>query len=311
MEYKDYYKIMDVARDATQDEIKRAYRKLARKYHPDVSKEADAEARFKELQEAYAVLRDPGKRAAYDNLGRRWRPGEEFTPPPGWDAGFEFGPGGFGADEAPGFSDFFEALFGGARARRPGGFRVAGEDHHAKILIDLEDAYRGATRTITLHIPELTPEGRLRTRERSLNVRIPKGIVPGQRMRLTAQGAPGLGGAPAGDLYLEVEFKPHRLYHVQGRDVYLELPIAPWEAALGATVSVPTLGGQVDMKIPKGSQGGAKLRLKGRGLPGQPPGDQYVVLRIVTPPAKGEAAERLYRRMAEEMAFNPRADIGE
>lgn len=309
MEFKDYYKIMGVGRDATQDEIKRAYRKLARKFHPDVSKESDAEARFKELQEAYAVLRDPQKRAAYDNLGRQWRPGEEFRPPPGWDAGFEFG--GFGADEAPGFSDFFEALFGGTRARRRRGFGATGDDHHAKILIDLEDAYRGATRTIALHMPELTPEGHLRTRERNLNVRIPKGVVPGQRMRLAAQGAPGLGGAPAGDLYLEVEFRPHRLYHVQARDVYLDLPIAPWEAALGATVSVPTLGGKVEMKIPKGSQGGVTLRLKGRGLPGQPPGDQYVVLRIVTPPAKGEAAERLYRKMAETLAFDPRANLGE
>ncbi len=313
MEFKDYYKIMGVDRNATQDEIKRAYRKLARKYHPDVSKEPDAEARFKEVGEAYEVLKDPEKRAAYDQLGANWKAGQEFHPPPGWDAGFEFSGGGFTGGDTSAFSDFFEALFGrgfGSASHRRSTFRAKGEDHHAKILVDLEDAFHGANRTITLQIPEVDAHGHVRTRQRSLKVHIPKGIRQGQRIRLAGQGAPGIGGAPAGDLYLEVEFRPHPFYRVEGRDLYLDLPIAPWEAALGAKVKVPTPGGVVDLKIPPNSKSGRKLRLKGRGIPGKPPGDLYVVLQIVTPPAESEKAKALYRRMAEELAFNPRARLG-
>lgn len=314
MEYKDYYKIMGVSRDATQDQIKRAYRKLARKYHPDVSNEPKAEARFKELGEAYEVLKDSEKRAAYDRLGSQWRAGQKFKPPPDWDTGFEFSGGGFRPAEATDFSDFFEALFGGTHFRRAerhaAGFQAHGEDHHAKILIDLEDACQGATRAITLRVPEITPDGHIQTLDRSLNVRIPKGIKQGQRIRLAAQGASTVGDGTPGDLYLEIEFKPHRLYRVEEQDVYLDLPVAPWEAALGANITVPTLGGKVAMKIPKGSQAGDRLRLKGRGLPGKPPGDQYVVLRIVTPPAATKAAEAAYQKMAQDLPFNPRPDIG-
>lgn len=313
MEFKDYYTFMGVSRDATQDEIKRAYRKLARKYHPDVSKETDAEARFKEIGEAYEVLKDPEKRAAYDQLGTRWHTGQEFKPPPDWDTNFAFGGGGFTDSDTAGFSDFFESLFGHAgpwRHERSADLRMHGQDHHAKILIDLEDAFHGATRTITLRVPEVTPDGHVRTREHSLKVQIPKGIKQGQRIRLAKQGALGMGGGPPGDLYLEIEFKRHRLFHGDGRDIYLDLPVAPWEAALGATIAVPTLGGTVDMKIPKGSMAGSKFRLKGRGLPGTPPGDQYLVLRIVTPAAKTQKAEALYRKMAQDLAFNPRANMG-
>ncbi len=313
MEYKDYYKILGVSRDATQDEIKRAYRKLARKYHPDVSKAPDAEERFKELGEAYEVLKDPEKRAAYDQLGGRWQAGEEFRPPPDWDAGFEFSGGGFTG--ASGFSEFFESLFGRAAhggQRHAGGARVRmrGEDHHAKVLIDLEDAIHGATRRISLRVPQLTEDGHVVTRERRLNVRIPKGIRPGQHIRLTGQGGPGLHGGPPGDLYLEVEFKPHRLYRVEGADLYLDLPVAPWEAALGATLRVPTPTGPVDLKVPPGSRAGTRLRLKGRGLPGRTPGDLYVVLQIALPEARDETARRLYREMAEKLPFNPRAHLG-
>jgi curved DNA-binding protein len=309
MEFKDYYTIMGVARDATQDEIKRAYRKLARKYHPDVSKEPDAEARFKELGEAYEVLKDPEKRAAYDQLGANWKAGQEFRPPPDWDAGFEFS-GGYADSGA--FSDFFESLFGRSGAGRPGGatFHARGEDHHARILIDLEDAYHGATRTISLHAPQLDGQGHVRIRERTLGVRIPKGVRQGQHIRLAGQGTPGLGGGPAGDLYLEVEFKPHRLYRVDGRDLYLDLPLAPWEAALGAKVKVPTLEGVVDLTIPAGSAAGRKLRLKGRGIPGNPAGDLYVELQIALPPAETEAAREFYRTMQQELAFNPRSRLG-
>ena len=316
MEFKDYYKIMGVERDATQDEIKRAYRKLARKYHPDVSKASDAEERFKEVGEAYEVLKDPEKRAAYDQLGANWKAGADFNPPPDWDAGFEFGGGGFTGGDAGDYSDFFESLFGqGFGAAHGGGgrrrtYHARGEDHHAKVLIDLEDAFNGATRTITLRHPELDATGHVVNRERTLNVKIPKGVKEGQRIRLSGQGAPGMGEGPAGDLYLEINFKPHSLYRVEGRDLYLDLPVAPWEAALGATVKTPTPKGPVDLKIPAGTRSGQKLRLKGRGIPGTPPGDIYVIPQIVLPPANTEAAKALYRKMEKELAFNPRSKLG-
>jgi curved DNA-binding protein len=313
MEFRDYYKIIGVPRDATQDEIKRAYRKLARKYHPDVSKEPDAEERFKELGEAYEVLKDPEKRVAYDQLGTGWKTGQDFRPPPDWDAGFEFSGGGFTDSDASAFSDFFEALYGrgGGQAQyRHTGFRTRGEDHHAKILIDLEDACHGATRTITLHSAQLDEQGHVRNRERTLNVRIPKGVKQGQHIRLAGQGTPGVGGSPAGDLYLEVEFNPHSRYRVEGRDLYLDLPLAPWEAALGAKVAVPTPQGGVDLTIPPGSAAGNKLRLKGRGIPDSPPGDFYVVLQIALPAADTSEAKALYRKMEQQLAFNPRAGLG-
>ena len=320
MDFKDYYEIMGVARDATQDDIKRAYRKLARKYHPDVSKEVDAEARFKELGEAYEVLKDPEKRLAYDQLGSNWKQGQEFRPPPDWNAGFEFRGGGGAAGGpgpgAAGFSDFFESLFGqaGQGGFRPGagrgGFRARGEDHHARVLIEVEDSYTGASRSISLQVPELTADGHVRARQRTLNVKIPKGIRAGQQIRLGGQGGAGLGGAPAGDLYLEVEFNPHRMYRVEQADVYLEVPVAPWEAALGASVQVPTPLGRVDLKVPAGSAAGRKLRLRGRGLPGKQPGDLYVVLQIALPPADTPQARAAYEKMRDELPFNPRAGLG-
>ncbi len=314
MEFKDYYKIMGLKRDATQDEIKRAYRKLARKYHPDVSKEAGTEEKFKELGEAYEVLKDPEKRAAYDQLGADWKQGQEFRPPPDWDAGFEFRGGGFTGGDTSAYSDFFENLFGrgfgGARAGGRTVFHARGEDHRAKVLIDLEDAFHGTTRTFTLRMPELDAQGHVRTRERSLSVKIPKGIKQGQQIRLAGQGAPGIGEGGAGDLYLEVEFKPHRFYRVEGRDLYLDLPVAPWEAALGATVKVPTPGGTVDLKIPASSTSGRKLRLKGRGIPAKSAGDLYVVVQISVPLADNDEARALYREMEQKLAFNPRAGLG-
>jgi curved DNA-binding protein len=313
MEFKDYYEIMGVKRDATQDDIKRAYRKLARKYHPDVSKEARAEERFKELGEAYEVLKDPEKRAAYDQLGSNWKSGQEFRPPPDWDSGFEFRGGGFTPGDSAAFSEFFESLFGrgGSPGARAGAraFHARGEDHHAKVLIDVEDAFHGATRVITLQVPELDAQGHVRMRERSLNVKIPKGIKPGQQIRLAGQGAPGVGQGGSGDLYLEVKFKPHALYRFEGNDLYLDLPVAPWEAALGGSAKVHTPGGVVDLTIPAGSAGGRKLRLKGRGIPASPPGDLYVVLKIVLPPADTEQAKAFYREMQDKLAFNPRVGM--
>lgn len=309
MEFKDYYKTLGVERTATADEIKKAYRKLARTYHPDVSKEAGAEARFKEVSEAYEVLQDPQKRAAYDQLGMRWQAGQEFTPPPDWGAGFEFTPGRFSTVEAAEFSDFFSSLFGNFSRQTTAG-RFRGEDHHAKIVIPLEDAFQGATRTITLRTPQLDAQGRMVLREHTLNVRIPKGIRTGQLIRLAGQGAPGGGGAPGGDLYLEVHFDPHALYRVEGHDLSLTLPLAPWEAALGATIKAPTPTGVVEVKIPAGSQSGQKLRLKGRGIPGEPAGDLYLILDVVLPMADTERARQLYQTMAQELAFNPRRALG-
>ena len=314
MKYRDYYEIMGVSRDCTQDEIKRAYRKLARKYHPDVSKQADAEEKFKEVGEAYEVLKDPEKRAAYDQLGSNWQQGQDFQPPPGWQDGFEFSGGGYTEANAEHFSDFFEDLFGraggGFQQGRHHGFQMKGEDHHAKIGVSIEDAYHGAERTITLKMPGVDASGHVVTRDRNLNIKIPKGVTQGQRIRLRGQGGPGTGNAPAGDLYLEIDLLPHSVYKVDGRDIYVDLPVTPWEAALGAQIPIPTLGGKVDMKIPAGSQNGKKLRLKGRGMPGKTAGDQYVILKIETPEATTEAQRELYRRMQKEMNFNPRARMG-
>ena len=310
MQFKDYYELLGVSRTAEQDAIKKAYRRLARKYHPDVSKEPDAEERFKEVNEAYEVLSDPEKRAAYDQLGANWKAGQDFRPPPGWEQAAGFGGAGqhgFGGADfgANGFSDFFETLFGGgfrqagAGAGRTGGagFRARGQDLEAELALDLETAYHGGRQTLRL------------SGGRTLSVNIPAGVGDSQRIRLSGQGAQGIGGGPAGDLYLTVRIRPHELFRLEGRDVVLELPVAPWEAALGATITVPTLAGKVDLKIPAGSRAGRKMRLKGRGLPGKTPGDQYVVLRIETPPAQTEEQREFYERMRRELPFDPRAHL--
>ena len=341
MEFKDYYQILGVDRSASKDEIKRAYRKLARKYHPDLNKAPDAEEKFKEIQEAYEVLSDDEKRKAYDALGPNWKAGQQFRPPPGWEEQFGFARGagaggaeafGFGGD-ASGFSDFFETLFGamgrgagggGFRTFRfstgggPGmgagmgaGMRIRGEDIHARLTIDLADAYTGAERTISLQVPEPQPDGTVQTRTKTLTVRIPKGVREGQHIRLKGQGAPGLNGGPPGDLYLEVTFRPDPRFRVEGRDIYVDLPVAPWEAALGAKVKVPLPAGTVEMKVPPGSQCGRKLRLKGKGLPGATPGDLYAVLKVMLPPADTAEAKRFYEDMQKHFAgFNPRAAMG-
>jgi curved DNA-binding protein len=315
MQFKDYYTTLGVARDATSDEVKRAYRRLARKYHPDVSKEPDAEARFKEVGEAYEVLKDPEKRAAYDRFGDDWKAGQDFRPPPDWDAGFEFHGAGMG--QGTGFSDFFESLFGGAGPfgsatvhATPGArsTRARGEDHHAKILISIEDAYRGVRRAVHLQMPELDATGRVVMQRHRLNVSIPGGILPGQQIRLAGQGGPGVGGGTRGDLYLEVEFEPHPRYRVEGRDIHSRLNISPWESALGARVPVATLGGEVELTVPAGAQCGQKLRLRGRGMPGNPAGDHIVELRTLTPAARDDAGRDLYRRMAEHFDFDPRRE---
>jgi curved DNA-binding protein len=312
MEYRDYYQLLGVERSATADEIKRAYRKQARRFHPDVSKEKDAEARFKEVQEAYEVLKDPEKRVAYDQLGRNYKNGQQFRPPPDWGAGFEF-QGRAGQRHAqgdPGFSDFFSSLFGagaGFGGAGMGGGR--GQDHRARLDISLEEAFRGGSREVTLQHPETSQDGHVRAQTRTLRVQMPAGVISGQVIRLSGQGSPARGPMPAGDLLLEVVVTPHPRYRLEGRDVWLDLPVTPWEAALGATISTPTLGGAVDLRIPAGARSGQKLRLRGRGLPGSPPGDQYVLLSMVTPPASSPEAQAFYERMRTELPFNPRADL--
>jgi curved DNA-binding protein len=304
MEYKDYYKILGVSRDASQDEIKRAYRKLARKYHPDVSKEKNAELRFKELGEANEVLKDKNKRATYDQLGSNWQAGEQFRPPPGWNQGSSSR-----NDSGVNFSDFFDNMFSGNRQQSHNPFRSKGEDQHTKISISLEDAYHGSTRSLKLESPEVHRTGHRITKTRTLNVKIPKGVTEGKKIRLSGQGAGSMNGGPRGDLYLEIAIKDHHLYRLEGKDISFNLPITPWEAALGGNIKVPTLAGSVDLKLPADSQSGKKLRLKGRGLPGNPAGDYYVILQIMTPKADTNKEKEFYRKMAEEFSFNPRANL--
>ena len=306
MEYKDYYKILGVERGTGSEEIRKAYRRLAKKYHPDVSKEANAEARFKEVGEAYEVLKDEEKRAAYDRLGANWKQGEQFRPPPDWGNQFDFGGGGRSSAGGADFSDFFSSFFGGGNGmgggRGHGQHRPSrGSDQTAKVYIDLEDALEGAKRNFTLN----SSSG-----QRTLTVNIPKGVKAGQKIRLSGQGNPGMAGA--GDLLLEISFNAHPLYKIDERDLSLALPITPWEAALGESIKVPLPGGgSAGIKIPAGSRSGRKMRLKGRGIPGRPAaGDLYLVLEVVLPPADSDEAKRFYEKMAEELPFNPREGMG-
>jgi curved DNA-binding protein len=309
MEFKDYYATLGLERTATQDEIKRAYRKLARKYHPDVSKEAHAEARFKDLAEAYEALNNEERRAAYDDAVRHRQQTPEAGRAPGQEREFEFSGRGFDPGDGMGHSDFFESLFGRqAPDARPQGRRgSAGEDHHAKLVIDLEEAYQGASRTISLRMPVADAQGQFSMQERQLEVNIPQGVREGQHLRLAGQGQPGNAGGPSGDLYLEVAFRPHAHFKVDGRDIYIDLPISPWEAALGAQVTVPTPAGQLQLTVPPGSSSGRKLRLKGRGLPGKVAGDLYAVLGIAVPVADSAEAKKAYETLANAFPhFNPR-----
>ncbi|WP_423062453.1 DnaJ C-terminal domain-containing protein [Candidiatus Paracoxiella cheracis] len=316
MEYQDYYKMLGVSRDATPEEIKKSYRRLARKYHPDVSEEKDAEEKFKQVKEAYEVLKDPEKRKAYDQMGANWKQGQGFQPPPGW----EFHQRGDGAEyqefSQGDFSDFFESLFGGfargggARHARGAQFKQRGQDQHTKIIITLEEAFNGSTRVLNLQEPQLDPRtGQVTYKTRTLKIKIPAGVTQGQQIRLAGQGSPGMGGGPNGDLYLEIDLQTHSLYTVQGKDIYLNLPVTPWEAALGAKIEVPTLAGPVELKIPPGSQTGKKMRLKGRGLPGKTAGDQYVSLKIYIPEPQNDQQKQLYEQMAKEMQFDPRQEL--
>jgi curved DNA-binding protein len=318
MEFKDYYAVLGVSESASPEEIKKAYRRLARKYHPDVSKETDADEKFKDIGEAYEVLKDPEKRAEYDQLRRYGRRGDgSFEPPPGWQSASGFGGGGFTEADARQFSDFFEEIFGGGRRGGfdGGGFhrgsaRLRGEDVHARLALFLEEAFQGCEKQIAYTVHELDEHGRVRARRKTLKVKIPAGVREGQHIRLKGQGSPGLGGGEPGDLFIEIELAPHPHFIVEGRDVLITVPVTPWEAALGATITVPTVGARVNVKVPKGSTSGRKLRLKGKGFPGKHPGDQIVILQVTVPAQHSPEAEALYRQLAElEKDFNPRAKL--
>lgn len=296
MEFKDYYETLGVKPNASEADIKSAYRRLARKYHPDVSKEAGAEERFKAVNEAHEVLRDSSKRAAYDQLrSRGYRPGEEFQPPPNFGEGFDFGD-----MRAAEFSDFFDSLFGQQGARHGGTHRAPkrGRDIQARLDIDFPTAFHGGRQRVSLRDPA--------GGERVLEVKIPAGILPGQQIRLSGQGHPGAGGK-AGDLLLEVQFHPHEQFSLEGKNILLTVPIAPWDAALGTTLKVPTLAGDVELKIPAGADSGRRLRLKGRGWPGNPPGDQLVTLQVYAPPAQTDKQRALYKEMAREFSNSTRS----
>ncbi len=319
MDFKDYYAVLGVSESASPEEIKKAYRKLARKYHPDVSAEEDADARFRELGEAYEVLKDPEKRAEYDQL-RQYGANAEgaFEPPPGWQSASGFAGGGYTDADARQFSEFFEQMFGAERRGGSaggfagGGFRqhrdLRGEDVHARLALFLEEAFHGCEKQVAFDVQETDGRGRLRTRQKTLKVKIPAGMREGQHIRLKGQGAPGVGAGGPGDLFIELQLAPHPHFTVEGRDVVIVVPVAPWEAALGATVTVPTVGSTLNVKVPEGSTSGRKLRLRGKGFPGEPPGDQIVLLQVAMPGKHSPEAEKLYRQLAEaESDFNPRS----
>ncbi len=310
MEYKDYYKILGVERGASETDIKKAFRKLAHKYHPDVSKEKDAEAKFKDVNEAYQTLSDPEKRAAYDQLGQR-RDGSNFEPPPGWGGFGRAGASGFGGfdfgDSGFDFSDLFSHM-GASRARQP----EAGEDLNAEVQITPEQAFNGTTVSLSLREPEAGADGRVRHVTKTLEVKVPAGTISGQRMRLAGKGGPGYNGGPNGNLYITINISEGGRFRVDGRDVYLTVPLAPYEAVLGTEAVIPTLsGGKISVKVPAGAKAGQKIRIAGKGFPNKKgaAGDMYLVISIVVPPAPTEEEKELYKRLSEVSTFNPRENL--
>jgi curved DNA-binding protein len=314
---------LGVSRDASREDIQRAYRKLARKYHPDLNKSAGSEDRFKEINEAYEVLKDPEKRQKYDQLGSDWQQGDNFRPPPGWEHNFDFGSGSQGrrenfvwGSEGGDFSDIFETLFGGqfregyqrSQGPRPFSRQQRGSDHEAVLKIPLEEAFRGGMKTITLQAAEPSADGSVSIREKRYDVKIPPGILPGQKIRLSGQGGKGSDGGGSGDLFLKVEIAPHPRFRMEGRDLYTEIPITPWEAALGAKIDIQTLAEPVTLKVPAGTQSGRKLRLRSKGMPNPKgsPGDLYAVMQIKVPRSLSKKESRFFEELKKVSAFNPR-----
>lgn len=309
MKYKDYYAALGVARDASDAAIKSAYRKLAQKYHPDVTRDPQGEEKFKEIAEAYQTLRDPEKRAAYDRLGSGYRPGQDFRPPPGWEQQFrrEAGDGAFSFDEVD-LSDLFANFGGSPRRGTRASMPIPGRDYEVRVQLTLEEAHRGTQVDLDLTVPEADREGRARHARKTIKARVPKGATDGQRLRLRGQGGKGANGGRDGDLFLDVELRPHPLFRPSGHDLYLDLPLAPWEAALGATVEVPTLDGSLSVKVAPGTPEGRKLRFAGKGLarPGGGEGDLYAIVQIVNPAVLGERERELFGELARSSRFDPR-----
>ncbi|MCD5981144.1 curved DNA-binding protein [Pseudomonas quasicaspiana] len=310
MDFKDYYKILAVDPTADEKAIKVAYRKLARKYHPDVSKEAGAEEKFKEANEAYEVLSSPEKRAEYDDLRKYGRQGQPFQAPPGWQS--RAGAGGFGGADNGDFSDFFSSIFGGrpqqgGRSRNPG---RKGQDVEMELAIFLEETLSGESKQVSFKAPQHNAAGqRVADVTKTLNVKIPAGVTDGERIRLKGQGAPGVAGGESGDLYLIIRLAPHPKFEVEGHDLIITVPVAPWEAALGAKVAVPTLTGKINLTIRPDSQNGQRLRIKGNGLlnkQGQR-GDLLAQIKVVMPRSSDEATQELWKKLADKAAFDPRA----
>jgi len=331
MKYLDYYSVLGVARDASPEAIKKAYRKLARQYHPDINKSSGAESRFKEINEAYEVLSDPEKRKRFDALGHNWKTGQDFSPPPGWGGfpGASSGPEGFAFDFGGGggdFSDFFSALFGdlagkkrGGQGRRSAGanpfagfegfggrgqtgFAPRGRDFEADLPLSLEELFSRTPKTVTLQVPQLRPDGVVARTARTFHVRIPPGATDGTRIRLSGQGEGG------GNLYLNIRVAPHPVFRLNGHDLDMMIPVAPWEAVLGAKVRIPTLEGTASLTIPPGTQGGARFRLGRKGLPDKngSRGDIYVTLRIALPEQPTAREKELFEQLAKESPFHPR-----
>ena len=305
MKYKDYYAILGVDRGANAEDIKKAYRKLARKYHPDVSKEPNAEEKFKEMAEAYETLKDPEKRAAYDQLGR-YAAGQEFQPPPEWGEHFA---------AAGSFEDIDLAdLFAGLTGRRPGARGAAftsGRNYEAAVRLTFDQAFHGTEIELELSVLEFDDKGNARRVPHRIKVRIPKGVTDGEQLRIPGKGGKGVEGGRDGDLYLDIVVEPHPLYRVSGRDIYIDLPLAPWEAVLGTSVHLPTPAGAVSLKVPAGTRAGQQLRLAGRGVsrPNAPAGNLYAIVQIVVPSVVDERERALYRQLAEASTFNPRAQF--
>ena len=315
--YKDYYEVLGVSRKASQDEIKKAYRKLARKYHPDVNKDKNAEAKFKEVGEAYEVLKDSEKRKKYDALGADWKAGQEFRPPPGWENvhfGYGGAPGGgqrfsFSDLGGGGFSDFFETLFGGGSEQAHFSQGRRGQDHEAEVTVSLEDAYFGAKKSISLQTAEVDNRGQVHRKVKTFDVKIPHGATDGARLRLAEQGGKGTGKAPSGDLFLRIHIAPNAVFTLDGKDLIVDLPLSPWEAALCASVPVKTMQGTVSVKVPKGIQTGKKIRLKGKGMPGKggkPAGDLYAKIKIVVPTELSNREKELFKELEKVSTFKPR-----
>ena len=312
MKYKDYYAILGVARNASDADIKAAYRKLAQKYHPDVTKDPKGEEKFKDIAEAYQALKDPEKRAAYDRLGSGFQSGQDFRPPPGWEQQFGRSGGGEGAffDEDLDLSDLFASIQGAGHrtGRTRANMPFPGADFEVTVHLTLEEADRGTQVDLNLSVPEVYGAGNVRHVPKTIKARIPKGATDGQRLRLRGQGGKGANGGRDGDLYLNIALHPHPLFRASGHDLYLDLPLTPWEAALGASIEVPTLTGKLSLKVPPGTAAGRKLRFAGKGLtrPDGGEGDLYAIVQIVNPTVLGEREQELYRQLAESSRFDPR-----